>query len=177
MPNVSLNNVVQSDIRKLIGTRAFISGAIAAGTDTTKVKTTVAIDYTIDGVFCHLAITDNFWTLPTTISVIQPGSAAPPLPVSAAFGGAGLGAVTGYCFLGVNAAGTASAYWAAQPAAADLNLTDDSLVPDVPDNVLIVGYIKVVTAAATVFTPATTALATGNTVTYVNCSQIPSTLV
>ena len=177
MPNVSLSNIVQADIRKLIGTRAFISGAIAAGTDTTKVKTTIAIDYIVDGTFCHLAISDNFWTLPLTISVIQPGSAAPPLPVSAAFGGAGLGIVTAYCFLGVDAAGTAYAYWAAQPAAADLNLTDDSLVPDVPDTVLIVGYVKIVTAANTVFTPRTTALATGNTVTYVNCSQIPSVLV
>jgi hypothetical protein len=176
MPNVSLNNVVQSDIRKLIGTRAHNSGAIAAGTDTTMVKSTATIIYEVDGVYCSLSATDNFWDFPLTVPVIQPGSAAPPLEVSSAFGGTGYGALTRYFFLGVDAAGNPYAYMSKAPADADASVVDGSTLPDIPDTVCIVGYAKVVTAAATAFTPRTTALGTGNTATYVNCSCIPSTL-
>jgi hypothetical protein len=177
MPNVSLNNVPQADIRKLIGTRAFSSGALATATDTTMVKSVSTITYVVDGVFCSKGATDNLWDLPLTIDTIQPGSAAPALAVSAAFGGTGFGAITRYAFCGLNAGGDGLVYWSKAPADADASVLDGSVLPDnVPDNVCIVGYVKIVTAAATVFTPQTTALGTGNTATYVNCSVIPSTL-
>jgi len=176
MPNVSLNNVAQADIRKLIGTRAYTSGAIAVATDTTMVQSVATITYTIDGKFCSKTATDNLWDFPLTVDVIQPGSAAPGLPVTAAFGGVGLGAITRYFFLGLDADGTAFAYISNAPADADASVLDGSVLPEVPDTVCIVGYVKVVTAAATAFTPRTTALGTGNTATYVNCAVIPSTL-
>ena len=176
MPNVSLNNVVQADIRKLMGTQAFTSGAIATATTTSQVKTTATITYVVDGLFCTKGATDNFWTLPATMPVIQPGSAAPPLLVSSAFGGAGLGVVTRYFFLGIDAAGTAYAYISLNPSAADADVTDGSTLPDIPLTVTIVGIVKVVTTANTIFTPATTLLGTGNTATYYNVTHIPSTL-
>jgi hypothetical protein len=176
MPKVSLNNVVQKDIRKLSGTRAYTSGAIAVGTDTTMVQNVAAITYIVDGVFCSKGATDNLWDFPLTRDVIQPGSAAPGLPVTAAFGGAGLGVVTRYFLLGLDAAGTAYAYISDPPADADADVTDGSTLPEVPDTVCIVGYVKIVTTANTIFTPRTTAIGTGNAATYVNCSVIPSVL-
>ena len=176
MPKVSLTNVVQKDIRKLSGTRAYSSGALATATDTTMVKTVATITYVVDGVFCSKGATDNLFDLPLTVDVIQPGSAAPGLPVSAAFGGAGLGALTRYFLLGLDAGGDPFAYISNAPVDADADVTDGSTLPEVPDTVCIVGYVKVVTSAATAFTPRTTALGTGNTATYVNCSVIPSVL-
>lgn len=51
-------------------------------------------------------------------------------------------------------------------------------LPDVPANQCPVGYLKIVTAAATTFTPATDShAAAGVTTTYVNLSQLPLALV
>lgn len=177
MPKISLNNVVQADIRKLIGTRAHNSGALATGGTTTKIALGATTTYQIDGVWYSKSNTDDLFVLPLTVNVIQPGSAAPALPVSSAFGGAGLGVVTRYVFCGLDSAGAGYAYLSDAPSAADADQTDGSTIPDIPDTVCIVGYAKIVTAANTIFTPRTTVLGTGNTVTYVNCSPIPSTLV
>ena len=55
---------------------------------------------------------------------------------------------------------------------------DDTLLPDFDDGVCIVGIIKVVVAAGSVFTPRSTALATAGayTVTFTDVAVIPATL-
>ena len=58
---LSLGNIFQAVLRNLLGNRAFASGAIAAGLTATKIKTTAAIQYCIDGVLYAKAATDDFF--------------------------------------------------------------------------------------------------------------------
>jgi hypothetical protein len=173
----SLADVPQGPIRTLLGNRAFSSGAIATATVTSQVKSTATIYYTVDGVFCSKGATDNLWTLPATKLVIGPGSAAPPVLESTAFGSASDTADSiRYFFLGLDAAGTAYAYKSDKPPAA-MATQDDILIPDFDAGVTIVGILKVTIAAGYVFTPATTLLGAAHvTVAYTNLSMPPVSL-
>lgn len=57
----SIGNLVTAIQRFLIGTRAFTSGAIAIGTTNSKVKTTAAINFCIDGIMYVKAATDDLF--------------------------------------------------------------------------------------------------------------------
>lgn len=173
----SLADVPQGPIRNLLGNRALSTGAIATATVTSQIKTTATIYYTVDGVFCSKGATDNFWTLPATQSIIQPGSTAPPTTVSTAFGSASdTTDSVRYFFLGLNAAGTAYVYMSLSPPAAQAS-QDDTLIPAFDDGVCIVGIAKVTIAAGYVFTPATTLLGAAHvTVAYTNLSMPPVSL-
>jgi hypothetical protein len=57
----SLKDIVNQTLRTMIGTRCFISGQLAVGGTATKVKLAAAVDYCIDNVLYHKAITDNLF--------------------------------------------------------------------------------------------------------------------
>lgn len=57
----TLADITDAIMRFQIGTRAFVSGALAIGGTTTKVKIAAAIDYCIDNVLYHKAITDDLF--------------------------------------------------------------------------------------------------------------------
>lgn len=81
--------------------------------------------------------------------------------------GAAFAGATRYILLGLDKDGTASA-----------TVGSATELPDVPAGVCPVGYLKVVAAVGTTFTPGTTLLdAAGVTVTYVDISVPPETLV
>ena len=173
----SLADVPKGSIRSLLGNQAVSSGAIAVATVTSKVQIASTIYYTVDGVWCSKGATDNFWILPATVSVIQPGASTPPLTVSSAFGNAADTVdTTRYFFLGLTAAGAAVAYMSNPPNTAAAS-QDETILPDFADGVTIVGILKVTIAAGYVFTPATTLLGAAHvTATYINVSTLPVSL-
>lgn len=63
---ITLKNLVSTVMRFLIGTRAFTSGVLAVGTTASKIKTTAAINYCIDGVMYVKAATDDLFTFTDT---------------------------------------------------------------------------------------------------------------
>lgn len=145
----SLADITTTILRFLFGTRAFTCGLIAIGTTKSKIQTTAIINFCIDGISYVKAITDDLFVF--TNVTVQPISS------------------TRYYLLGLTAAGASSVTngTAAEAAAGKL--------PDCPAGVCPVGYVKVVTTAATTFVPATTLLdAAGVTATYVNLSCAPS---
>lgn len=58
----SLKDIVNQTLRTMMGTRCFISGQLAIGGIKTKVKLAAAVDYCINNVLYHKAITDNLFT-------------------------------------------------------------------------------------------------------------------
>lgn len=140
---ISLGDIFRDVERMLLGTRNFISGAVAIGTTKTKVNLAAAIDYCIDGIMYHKAITNDCFAHSNV--TVQPVS------------------TTKYYMLCINSSGTGS-----------IVQGNDAKLPPIPAGVCPVGYLKIVTAAAT-FTPGTDdhdkALVT---VTYVNLSCVPA---
>ena len=173
----SLADVPKGSIRSLLGNQAVSSGAIAVATVTSKVQIVSTIYYTVDGVWCSKGATDNFWTLPATVSLIPAGGSTPPLTISSAFGSlTDTATTTRYFFLGLTAAGAAVAYMSNPPNTAAAS-QDETILPAFANGVTIVGILKVTVAAGTVFTPGTTLLgAAGVTVTYTNVSMLPVSL-
>lgn len=81
--------------------------------------------------------------------------------------GAAFAGATRIWVLCLDASGTASAVLG----------TSTSEFPDIPDTVCPIGYIKVVAAAGTTFTPGTTLLDAANiTTTYVDVSVLPASI-
>lgn len=173
----SLADVPQDAARSLHGTMALGPAGLAIGSTTSKVTLGTTTPYIVDGVFCSKSAAADVWTLPATVDYIAPGSAAPPVKVSSAFGAAtDTVDSTRYFFLGLNAAGTAYTYMSKAPSAAQAS-QDDTLLPDFDAGVCILGIVKVTIAAGYVFTPGTTALNAAHvTTTYTNVAMVPSTL-
>lgn len=59
MAKATLKDITDAIMRFQLGTRCFISGAIAIGTTKPKVNLAAAIDYCIDNVLYHKAITND----------------------------------------------------------------------------------------------------------------------
>lgn len=173
-----LSKLTARDLLNAIGTRCMtkITLAInAAGAAT--VKSTGAINYTIGGVFYTVAA---LAAKAMTITHRADGSAvttADPAYVQPA-------ETTVVYVLAVNSAGTVAVVqgsYAGQSITYKVDkskvLTGTGGLPALPAGYCPIGAVKVKTAAATTFTPATTALdAAGLTVTFTDLSQLPLTL-
>lgn len=130
------------------GFLSLTAAGLAAGTNTGTFKTTNTLAFTSNGVFKSKAATDNL-TFSTSTAL----------------------AANQACLFGVwiTAAGAVSTTQGPIQASGD-----PCPVPSqVTANTTLVGLLKVVTTA--VFTPGTTALGTGNTVTYFDCMDMPGT--
>lgn len=57
----TLTDITNAVMRAQIGTRNYLSGQLAIGGTATKVKLAAAIDFSIDNVLYHKAITDDFF--------------------------------------------------------------------------------------------------------------------
>ena len=178
----SLADIPPSPLRSCLGNWAVSTGAIAVATAPAKVQIVSTINYVVDGVWGSVGATDNFWTLPATVSIVPAGGSVPSQTVSSAFGSlTDTVASTRYFFLGLTAAGAAVAYMSNPPNTAAAS-QDETILPDFAagaanSSVTIVGIVKVTVAAGTVFTPATTSLsAAGVTTTYTNVSMLPVSL-
>ena len=173
----SLADIPPSPLRSCLGNWAVSTGAIAVATAPAKVQIVSTINYVVDGVWGSVGATDNFWTLPATVSIVPAGGSVPSQTVSSAFGSlTDTVASTRYFFLGLTAAGAAVAYMSNPPNTAAAS-QDETILPAFANGVTIVGILKVTVAAGTVFTPGTTLLgAAGVTVTYTNVSMLPVSL-
>jgi hypothetical protein len=175
----SLADVPQGAIRSLIGTRSLSAGTLCASGTNTNAKCSGTTTFMIDGKLYTKTTASDMFLLPLTVDYIAPGSAAPAVKISAAFGATTETAIlTRYFFCGLDSAGTGYVYMSNAPSAAQASQDDAQQLPAFDDGVCIVGIIKVVVAAGSVFTPRSTALATAGayTVTFTDVSVIPSTL-
>ena len=160
---INLGDLESAALRLLVGTRNFAAVVAAIGTTTTKVKTTNAAQFCINGKQYTKAATDDLWTLAGAV-----------IPASG----------TGYFLLCLNASGTASVI---QGAVFNSDGTYNSLSPvklgyhgDITNSsgtptVCPIAEVKVVMGAGGAFTPGTTALTGGNigSVTYTDLSCLP----
>lgn len=64
---ISLEEAVDAGIRKLLGTRNYSAVVAAIGSNTAKVKTTNACQYSIAGKMYTKGATDDLWTLSGTV--------------------------------------------------------------------------------------------------------------
>lgn len=149
-PNIG--DVVTEVLRILLGNRAWTSGAIAIGSNTAKVKTTVAIEYCIDGQAYSKAITDDLFVhTDLTVQAV---------------------ATTKWYALSLDKAG--NALITQGPAVLTANVTDltnKTALPKLAATQCMVGALKIVTVGS-VFTPATTAHTT--ITSYFNLSCVPT---
>jgi hypothetical protein len=145
MTLISLADIATAIQRFLFGTRAFTSGAIAIGTTKSKVKTASIVNYCIDGLMFVKAATDDLFVFTdVTVQAIN---------------------TTKYYMLCLKTDGSALIVNGA---------VGSTLLPSCPAGYCPVGYLKIVTGAAT-FTPATTLLDAANiTTTYVDLSCAPA---
>ena len=132
------------------GFASYTAAGLAEGTNANTFKTTNTLTYTSNGVFKSKAATDNL--------AFTAGTAIP----------ANSSALIG---VWINAAGTLSTSQGPTVAAGD-----PCPVPTAPAaNLTFVGYVKIVTGAAT-FTPGSTDLsASGVTATFADCARVPGT--
>lgn len=177
-----LKDVSNAAIRKLLANRVLSRPVLAinAGSAAT-VKTTSAIEFTVDGIIYNkaalsaqsIAVTHNFQRQAQAGGYVQPVSK------------------TVYYTLGLNSAGTLSVVqgtYAGQVLSADptvgvgmsvagATLVGDGSIPDTPDGYTPFGLIKVVTDATHTFTAGTTVLdSAGITATYSDLNgAIPTT--
>ena len=153
---------------------AFTSGALAAGTNAGTVKTTVAITYTVDGVFASKAITDNMAISYTGPSVYQ-AAASGVQAVNGNFVGGANGSTRLYLLL-LDVSGNLSTLPGPVEDTAELTAGRVALeFPDVPNLRCPIGAMRVALTAGTSFTPGTTALgASGVTTTFINLSTVPA---
>lgn len=155
-------------------TVALNSGALANGTTAGTVKTTVAINYLLDGTFYQKAITDNMSIAYTGPSVYQAPTGVG--TVNGSFTG-GTGGATRLYLLMLDAAGNLSVLPGPIANSADLAAGRVSLqFPDEPINTCVIGALRIALTAGTTFVPGTTSLAAaGVTATYLNLGDTPST--
>lgn len=173
-----LSKLSARDLISAIGTRCMtkITLAINAASAAT-VKTTGAINYTIGGIFYTAAALSN-----KAITVTHRADGSAVTANDAAY--VQPAETTVVYVLALNAAGTLAVVqgsYAGQSItfSADKSrvITGTGAIPALPAGYCPIGAIKVKTAAATTFTPATTALdAAGLTVTFSDLSQLPLTL-
>jgi hypothetical protein len=154
-------------------TVALNSGALANGTTSATIKTTVAINYVIDGRFYSKSITDNI-----TISYSGPTVYQAPTGVggiNGAFTGGANGSTRVYGLF-LDTSGAVSILPGPIVDSADLAAGRASLQwPDVPNGVCPFGAIRIALTAGTTFIPGTTAFgATGVTTTYYNLADMPA---
>ena len=131
------------------GNITLATGTLATATTTTQYKTSATITYMLNGIFGSKAATDN--------QAFSSGSAVVPL---------GKACVFAVWYDGTNFSTTQG-----------LIVDNDSTLIPVPTfnpGKVLVGLIKIVTTSA-LFTPGTTVLGTGNTVTYFNAGMLPGT--
>lgn len=154
-------------------TMALNSGALAAGTNSGTVKTTVAISYLVDGQFYSKAITDNMSVAYTGPSVYQAPTGVG--SVNGAFTGGSNGSTRLY-LLCLSTAGALSIVPGKIVDTADLAAGRVSLdFPDVPPNLCPIGAMRVALTASTTYVPGTTALAAaGVTASFLNLATVPA---
>lgn len=173
-----LSKLTARDLLDAVGTRCTTKNTLAinlAGAST--VKSTGAINYTIGGVFyTAAALANNAITVTHRAdgSAVTANDAAYVQPANTAV----------VYVLALNAAGTLAVVqgsYAGQSITFSSDkskvVTGTGAVPALPAGYCPIGAIKVTTAAATTFTPGTTALdAAGLTVVFTDLSQLPLTL-
>jgi hypothetical protein len=149
------------------------SGALAAGTTAGTVKTTVAINYILDGQFYTKAITDNMSIAYTGPQVYQAPTGVG--SVNGAFTGGTNGSTRLY-LLCLNASGALSIVPGPIVDSADLAAGRAPLqYPDDAINTCPIGAMRIALTAATSFVPGTTSLAAaGVTATFTNLADVPS---
>lgn len=133
------------------------SGAVATGTNAGSVKTTATVNYTIDGVFYSKAATDN---------IALPAPSAAGTYTAGAIQSLAVGEKSLFALF-IDAAGNFSFGQSAKCAAGE-----KAPVIAVPGDKAVVAVFTV-TATSAAFVPGTTALGTGNTVTYYNTRVMP----
>ena len=157
---LGLGDIFSSVERALLGTRNFTSGALAIGTSKPTVNLIAAVDYCIDGVLAHKAISVSLFT--HTDVTVQPAYSTKAYLCCLDISGNEL-IVQGNLYT-TDAAGTTVT-----------SSTGPAKLPPVPAGYCAIGYVKIVTAATT-FTPGTSDHdKAACTVTYVNLSCIPTT--
>lgn len=135
------------------------SGAVAAGTNAGSVKTTATVNYTINGVFKSKAATDN---------VALPAPSAAGTYTAGEIQALAIGEKALFALF-IDASGNFTFGQSAKVQAGE-----PAPVIAVPGDKAVLAVFTV-TATTAVFTPGTTALGTGNTVTYYNTSVMPGT--
>jgi len=159
---VGLGDVFGSVLRSIIGTRNFISGALGVGTNKHHIDLDAAVDFCIDGVLKHVAITADCFT--HTDVTVQPAYTTK--AYLCCFDASGTALV-----VAGNACTTDSGL---------VNITSNTGVaklPPVPAGYCPIGYVKVVTANTT-FTPGTSDHdKAACTFTFVDLSCIPASTV
>lgn len=155
-------------------TAALASGALAAGTNSGTIKTTVAIPYALDGKFYSKAITDNIaisYSGPTVYQAAAGGVQS----VNGAFTG-GVNGSTRLYLLNLDASGNVSILPGAIVDSAELAAGRVALqFPDSPNGVCTFGAMRIALTAGTTFTPGTTALAaSGVTASFINLADSPA---
>ena len=154
-------------------TVALNSGALAAGTNAGTVKTTVAINYLLDGTFYSKAITDNMSIAYTGPTVYQaPGGVG---TINGSFTGGSNGSTRLY-LLTLNAAGTLVVLPGPIVDSAELAAGRAPLqFPDDPINTCTIGALRVAVTANTTFTPGSVDLsASGVTASFINLATVPA---
>lgn len=155
-------------------TAALASGALAAGTNSGTIKTTVAVPYALDGRFYSKSITDNIAISYSGPSVYQ-AAAGGVQSVNGGFSG-GVNGSTRLYLLCFDASGNVSIVPGKIVDNADLAAGRAPLeFPDAPNAVCPFGAMRIAVTAGTNFTPGTTALnAAGVTATFVNLATVPA---
>lgn len=173
-----LSAINDAALRAALGSRCLTKATLAINAaSAATVKTTGATSYTINGVFYtkaalaaqSFAVThreDGSAVTATDAAYVQPAETTVIYLVC-------LNAVGAVAVVQGGYAGQAVLY------ANDKSkvLTSDGGVPEIPAGYIAIGAVKVATAAATTFTPGTTALdAAGVTATYFDLSMVPASL-
>jgi hypothetical protein len=149
------------------GNLAYTSGALANGTTAGTIKTTVAVTFTVNGVFYSKAITDN-------IAISYTGPSVYGAATNGSFTGA-TGGSTRLYGLYMDTAGAVSIEPGPIVNTAELSAGTAALHFPAPKRGLTCfGVMRIAVTANTTFIPGTTALgAAGVTTTYLNLSSIP----
>lgn len=155
-------------------TAALASGALANGTNSGTIKTTVAVPYALDGRFYSKAITDNIaisYTGPTVYQAAAGGVQA----VNGSFTG-GVNGSTRLYLLTLDASGNVGILPGQIVDSAELAAGRVALqFPDCPNGVCPFGAMRVALTAGTAFVPGTTALgASGVTTSFINLADVPA---
>lgn len=155
-------------------TAALASGALAAGTTTGTIKTTVAVPYALDGRFYSKSITDNI-ALSYSGPTVYQAAAGGVQSVTGNFSG-GVNGSTRIYGLFLDASGNVSVIPGAIVDSGELAAGRAALAfPDAPAGVCPFGAMRVALTAGTQFILGTTASnASGVTTTFYNLADIPA---
>ena len=154
-------------------TVALNSGALAAGTTAGTIKTTAAINYTIDGKFYSKSITDNIAISYSGASVYQ-AAAGGVQAVNGGFSG-GVNGSTRLYNLTLDASGNVGIVPGPIVDSAELAAGRVALqFPDAQAGVCVFGALRIAVTAGTPFVPGTTSLAaSGVTASFLNLADAP----